>query len=363
VMPLKLNPLRLWRWRRKFAAGHPASSVPPPPVEAHTLEGRLAESDYASIAKACTADWAPDFVASEAGRGPIEEVVFRRHDRTLRYVVPWVNRARPLAGRRVVDFGSGCGSSSLAFSHFAREVAGFEIAAHSVAAFETRMRTLGRSNVNNTQAPPETILDAALAAVDGSTTILLNAVVEHLTEREQVDYLRAFWEALSPGELLVITETPNYHAVHDSHTFGGPYAHTVPDELFLDWLQASAPDLRFRELLLAAYANGGRAALLEQRRRLGLGVSHHAFELAFRQDLNDIVIGDGWDPEMLAWFPVSHDDRLLVETNRRIAQPVPIGFARGVLSFIFRKPRSGADVEEARAWNRRQRAAVLAHRW
>ena len=328
-------------------------------IAPHFLEGRIPEAEYAELAKACTADWDPNFVASEDSRNAIADVVFRRHDNTVRFVVPWVHRIRPLHDCKIIDFGSGCGSSALAFSHFARAVAGFEIGHQLVEAFGTRMRLFQCANVKGMQAPPESILDEALAEVDEHSSILLNAVVEHLTEREQIDYLRAFWNALAPGEVLIITETPNYHAVTDTHTFKRSYAHTVPDELFIEYLQASPPDMRFRDGLLETYAREGRDAVLLARRRLGLPVSHHIFELAFGQDLNDIVVADGFDSEIVNWFPVSVDDRLLLQAHELHALPQPVGFCRSVLAFVFRKPRSAADVEAAREWNQRQREAVI----
>lgn len=322
------------------------------------LEGRISPDDYATLTKACTAGWDPAFVASETSKEAVEEVVFKRHDNTVRFVVPWVNRIRPIRDCKIIDFGSGCGSSALAFSHFARDVAGFEIASELTAAFDVRMRVFGRDNVRVTQAAPENILAAAVAEVDESTSILLNAVVEHLTEREQIDYLRTFWEALAPGELLIITETPNYHAVTDTHTFGICYAHTVPDELFVDYLKASPPSLRFRAALLETLEREGKEALLLQRRRLGLPVTHHVFELAFGRDLNEIVVGDGFDEAIVNWFPITTDDRLLLQAHQAHDLHQPIGFCRSVLSFVFRKPASQEDVDQAREWNRRQRAWV-----
>ena len=145
----------------------------------------------------------------------------------------------------MIDFGSGCGSSALAFSYYARAVEGFEIDQPSVDAFRARMDVFGVANAKVQLAGPEEILEGALAAVEPGTTFVFLAVVEHLLEEERISYLRAAWNALHPGDLLVIAETPNYYAYFDGHTFGVPFASMVPDPYFERWLVQQGDGLRF----------------------------------------------------------------------------------------------------------------------
>ena len=53
--------------------------------------------------------------------------------------------------------------------------------------------------------------------------IWLQAVMEHLLPEERRTYLRRFWEALKPGGLLIITETPNRTWPIEGHTTGGTW--------------------------------------------------------------------------------------------------------------------------------------------
>jgi SAM-dependent methyltransferase len=53
--------------------------------------------------------------------------------------------------------------------------------------------------------------------------IWLQAVMEHLLPEERQSYLRRFWEALKPGGLLIITETPNRVWPIEGHTTGGTW--------------------------------------------------------------------------------------------------------------------------------------------
>lgn len=328
-------------------------------AKGHYLKGALGTEEYATLRDAVTAGWDPGFVADPANKPAVDDVVFRRHDNTLRFVVPWVESVRPLADSPVIDFGCGCGSSSLAFARYSPEVVGFEIDEPSVDAFKTRMEVAGCRNAVAHRRDPGEILEAALASMRPGVTVLLLAVVEHLTERERLEFLSRFWRELAPGDLLVVAETPNYYAFFDGHTFGLPFTHTIPDEYFERWLRRQEEGLRFRDDLLRKFETEGPEAALEQRRRLGMGVDHHVFEMAFETELREVVAADGFCPEIIDWFPVSGDDRRLVGTFAEFDLDLPIGFARSVLSFVFRKPRTTAEARKQAKWNAKQRNRVI----
>lgn len=322
------------------------------------LEGNLTAEQFDRLQQSVTLDWDPDFVSSPESDSAIDDVVFRRHDNTVRFVVPWVDSVSPLKDSKVLDFGSGCGSSALAFSHFAREIEGFEIDQYSVEAFRARMKMFECSNAKVSLRSPEDILEAALDRVEPRTTVLFLAVIEHLTESERLDYLTRFWNRLTPGDVLVMAETPNYYAYFDGHTFGLPFSHMVPDAYFERWLESQPEDLRFRNDLLGLFKLDPDQAL-ERRRRLGIGVSHHVFELAFETDLREVVVADGFSDEIVNWFPISSDDRSLIRSFRDYEIELPIGFARSVMAFVFRKPKSVSDANAALKWNRKQRSKVF----
>lgn len=326
---------------------------------AHLLEGRLEPAVFERQKLASTVGWDPAWRDSEAGRPGVEDVVFRRHDNTVRHVVPWIESCRPLRGAHLIDFGSGCGSSSLALSHFAGRVESFEIDPSAVAAARTRMELFHARNVELHLASPEEIVGKAAERIGPQTSVVLVAVVEHLLEAEQLQYLRMLWSRLAPGQVLVITETPNYYAWFDTHTFQLPFASMVPDPFFMEYVRRT-PGLRFRSSLLDREVQAGAAGALELRRRFGMGVTHHVFEQAFQQDLNEVVVGDGFDEQMLGWFGVTLDDRLLLSAFEGYNVKIPVGFARSVLSFVFRKPRSSAEEAAARQWNEERRTQMIA---
>ena len=58
------------------------------------LEGALSTEDFDRIRRAVTAGWDQDLVNSPEGVPAVEDVVFRRHDNTVRYVIPWIGAIR-----------------------------------------------------------------------------------------------------------------------------------------------------------------------------------------------------------------------------------------------------------------------------
>jgi hypothetical protein len=73
--------------------------------------------------------------------------------------------------------------------------------------------------------------------------------------------------------------------------------------------------------------------------RLGVGISFQEFQLALGlDDLGPLVAADGYEPEMLEWFPITLEERLLQTFFLERDLDVPIGFARYVLNLVLRKP-------------------------
>jgi 2-polyprenyl-3-methyl-5-hydroxy-6-metoxy-1,4-benzoquinol methylase len=324
----------------------------------HILEGRIPPEVYLELAKAVTAGWgvASDFDYS----GPeVDAVVFKRHDNTVRFVAPFLSSFLNVSKSSIMDFGCGCGSSSLGLSHFFEKVNGLEIDEPSVNGFMKRMSVFGVSNTKIVSDDPENLKERALKDLKKNDAILLLAVVEHLTEAEQKDYLSSFWKALRPGQSMIILETPNYLAAHDSHTFGIPFAHTVPDMYYLKWLSKQDENLRFRSDILSNYYVNGEDSALLQRRRLGLAFNPLLLELILEVDVNEVIVQDGFADPMLDWFPLNSDDLSLIKTFDEHSLKYPIGFARSVLSLALRKPKNKKDAEAIKNANFQRREKTL----
>jgi Cof subfamily protein (haloacid dehalogenase superfamily) len=139
-----------------------------------------------------------------------------------------------LRGKRLLDFGCGFGASSYCFirrgadrivaadlepanTDFARRFfAARGLAAHIDVRREDLVPRLQRGEFD---------------------VIWLEAVMEHLLPAERAEYLSRFWDALSPGGTLVITETPNRAWPYETHTTGGRW-----------WIPWMSPEAAFRRL-------------------------------------------------------------------------------------------------------------------
>ncbi|MEO0561307.1 MAG: class I SAM-dependent methyltransferase [Chloroflexota bacterium] len=307
------------------------------------LEGRIQPEDFEKIRDAATSHWDRAFALAPRNRKSVENVVFRRHDRTLQFVIPWVNAVAPLRGRRVVELGGGSGSSAHAFAHIAESVTSLDIDARALKAYDVRREVFGMTNMNAVLCSPNNILDNLREIWQPGDIIVMVAVLEHLTVPERIRYLSEMWSMMTPGDTLVIAETPNRLAYTESHTTGEPFLHLLPDELFFPYLETNTDeDLHQKTAYMGLYRIGELGNAATNRYRMGMGASYHEFEVALRTDLNGLLVADGFEQPMLRWFPLLTDDRLLMSYFKAKLIYAPVGFTRTVLNLILRKPADEA---------------------
>ena len=295
----------------------------------------------------------------------VEDVIFRRHDEALRFVIPWVLQHIDLPKKTIVEIGAGSGSSSLAFSHCCSKVKAYDIDGKSSIGFLKRKELFdSEDRLTFKICESGNLIDVALEDKKPGDVILFYAVVEHLTIEERLKYLGKVWRALDAGEFLIVVEMPNRLAYFDGHTSRAPFLHFLPDELLLSYLKyfkhtVGNQDLaiRFGDTLLEAATQGVKQFSLT-RVRVGLGVSFHEFEIAFGCNLNDVVIADGFDQPIINWFPVSVNYQLLLSYWGSVNHDIPAGFARSVLSFIFYKPKDEGERRRIAADNRRKSVEI-----
>jgi S-adenosylmethionine-dependent methyltransferase len=135
---------------------------------------------------------------------------------------------------------------------------------------------------------------------------------------------------------MVVAETPNRLLPWDWHSSRLPFFNQLPDELAIRYVDRS-PRADYVAEIQAARERGEDAALMELTRQ-GRGVSYHEFELALDAPLERLVVGDGYDPEMVAMNPVDHYELVLKDFFRREGLGVPVGFTRHWLDLLLRRP-------------------------
>lgn len=193
-----------------------------------------------------------------------------RHRRT---VVPWLDSAGPLVSKRILEVGSGTGSSTVALAEQGAKVIGIDLneGALSVAR--------DRSGIYGLEADFRALNAVELSNVFGDAAfdlIIFFACLEHMTIGERLSSLGQAWELLPVGGLMVIVGAPNRLWYADNHTSMLPFFHWLPNDLAFHYSRFS-PRQNFREL----YTEYTPTAEQEFLRR-GRGLSFHEVDLAIR---------------------------------------------------------------------------------
>ena len=301
--------------------------------------------------------WDQDFLKTPEGEAGKQEVLVHRFNNALRFTVPWLKRSLDLAAARVVEIGCGSGSSTAALAHHCREVVGFDIDSGAVKAAEARCQAYGLSNVWLQSVAPENLLPAICSLPQKADVYLLYAVIEHQTYLERIETLSTLWKLLAPGGALVIIETPNRFAYLDKHTSDLEFYHLLPDDLAFRYIQ-HVPRRAFKDTIEPLIQRQTWAQASELRVRWGLGASYHEFDIALGEPLDEIIVADGFEQEMVDFFPIDMDEELLTRFFHARVLGKPIGFSRAVLNLILRKPGGELDRREAAEFARSRREQI-----
>jgi 2-polyprenyl-3-methyl-5-hydroxy-6-metoxy-1,4-benzoquinol methylase len=201
-------------------------------------------------------------------RRDLEETLRGRIAWDRRFVIPWLNSARPLDGLRVLEIGCGTGPSTVALAEQGAVVTGIDIDPDTIAVARERCAA---HNVSATMyvANAESIKDYG-----DHDLVIYYATFEHMTVDERLKSLSETWSIIPRGGMLAIVETPNRLWFFDEHTSQLPFFHWLPDDLAFEYSRYS-PRTNFNNL----YREPTPEALRHFLRR-GRGASYHEFEIA-----------------------------------------------------------------------------------
>lgn len=150
-----------------------------------------------------------------------------------------------VSGRRILDFGSGSGASSMVLARMfpdAAEIIGIDLNPDYVELAEHRARFYGVENqVSFLLSPSPT---GALPAADQFDYIVLSAVYEHLLPDERQKVLPQLWSHLVQSGLIFMTETPYRWFPHEGHTTGLPLLNFLPSQIAHFCARQFSPDVR-----------------------------------------------------------------------------------------------------------------------
>jgi 2-polyprenyl-3-methyl-5-hydroxy-6-metoxy-1,4-benzoquinol methylase len=138
---------------------------------------------------------------------------------------------RDFADQRVLDFGSGCGASSMILARLMpkAEIVGVELEPLFMELAQHRARFSGVQNrVSFYLSPDPNQLPPEIGSFD---YIVLSAVWEHLLPDERRSLLALLWSHLKDGGIMLIDQTPYRWFPIEMHTTGLPLLNYLPDRL------------------------------------------------------------------------------------------------------------------------------------
>jgi 2-polyprenyl-3-methyl-5-hydroxy-6-metoxy-1,4-benzoquinol methylase len=209
--------------------------------------------------------------SAEGYRRDVQEHLTERLESDRRIVVPWLEAAAPLRGRRILEIGCGTGASTVALGEQGAAVTAVDIDEGAVAVAKARCRTYGVDAEFAVMNAENLTRELAAGSFD---TIIFFACLEHMTIAERLRSLADGWSLLPSGGQLAVIDTPNRLWFFDAHTSMLPFFHWLPNELAFRYSKFS-PRENFRELY-ADYAPESKEHFL----RRGRGVSFHEIDLA-----------------------------------------------------------------------------------
>jgi SAM-dependent methyltransferase len=155
---------------------------------------------------------------------------------TLRFsILPFIAEEE-FAGKRLLDFGCGSGTSTV---HLARmfpktEIVGLELLPEFLEPARGLMDYTGHRNVSFVEAQAEDSLPDDLGTFD---FVMLNAVYEHLLPDERRSLLRQLWLSLRPRGVLFLNMTPFRWYPYEHHTTALWFVNYLPDWLALRYVR------------------------------------------------------------------------------------------------------------------------------
>lgn len=269
---------------------------------------------------------------------------------------PWLERARPLTGATVLEYGCGNGAAAATFAPGTDRYIGIDIDEAAVAQARDVLAGGGLHPEFHT-APPDQMV-AVTSAFAGQVDVLLGyAVLEHMSVEERLAWLEMAKGLVRPDGVIAIIETPNRLTAWDYHTSQLPFLYQLPEELVLAYLDRS-PRTEFVEAMRAARAQGAEAEH-EAFIRWGRGMSFHELELVFG-DLSRHVVASNWEPELTPDRHVHRDELALQRRLDAVRPDLPATFSRYWLDTVLTVTPRPEPVPLLRPWALRTLASTNA---
>jgi 2-polyprenyl-3-methyl-5-hydroxy-6-metoxy-1,4-benzoquinol methylase len=280
--------------------------------------------------------------STEQARNDLDIALYVRLAQAQTVFAPWLEQHDGIRDKSILEIGCGAGSSTAILGMHSRSVQALDIASNPMEVARLRCDLLGITNVDFTLTDPDW-LTMQRWPVDPAEydVVVCYALLEHLTLAERLNLLEYIWKRIPENGQLVIYETPNRLCYYDWHSSHLNFAQILPDDLAAYYYRKSP---RFE-----AEPNNNNQMRKDQFERLsedettklyrwGRGASYHEFELAIGLE-NLRVVNDGYSALLFAHrngFGYNENyEAGLRSVFEALSPPIPAGFARPSLDFVF----------------------------
>lgn len=269
------------------------------------------------------------YLPTEVGQSDLNDHLSGRLASFRSSVVPWLNAAVALKGKRILEIGAGTGASTIALAEQGARVVGVDVSQGALTVARERCRLYGLE---------ASFLCGNAADIDGLIgdlnfdCIVYFAVLEHMTWPERRASLSAAWKRLKPGQHLVVIETPNRLWHTDSHTSGEPFFHWLSDDVAYDYSRCTKREI-FNRTFNGQISDEGRTLLA----RWGRGSSYHEFALSFDltpEALPVVSYLSGYRKRGLAALRAQNEFEVFL---RKLAPGIHPGFFASYLDLMLEK--------------------------
>ncbi len=193
-------------------------------------------------------------------------------------VIPWITKNLELKNKKVLEIGSGTGSSSITFAEQGAVVTGIDVDNSSINVARHRAKLLDL-NINFFE-----LSGVEINKLNQSFDVIVYyATLEHMTIEERIESLKQAYSSLIKKGYLIVVEAPNRLWIEDTHTSELPFFQWLPDNLGYLYSKFSEKKSYNSKYLDTEYLK------LDEFYRRGRGVSFHEFDLAF-ENSNDLKI-------------------------------------------------------------------------
>lgn len=222
------------------------------------------------------------YESNEARENDIKALLDGRLNNFRKTHIPFLVETIGLKNKKVLEIGSGSGSSTLATAEQGAIVTGIDIDEKALEVAKKRFDFYGHQS-NFLQVNARNIGEK-FGGVHWDMVIFY-AALEHMTAQERKESLSGAFSLIKKGGHLCVFGTPNRLWPFDQHTSWLPFYSWLQDEIAIDYSQFS-PRPEFAKLNKDKHQKDFTLFY-----RWGVGVSYHEFEIALENFKNQRVIG------------------------------------------------------------------------